>query len=374
MLDSSGSVGAYLSKMISFCKTILANADIDSGNVKVGILSFNNKANIEFYMTNYSTKLGVFQAIDNISRSSSGSTNIAAAFNKVRTEMFQTHHGGRDNVSKVVMLLTDGKISNVNPGSTAVEANTTRSSNIHIYAIVSDSTKKQEPELLKIVTQPPKDNIIDFTKIDILSSRVFKATCPEQLIIVPTLYVRKGNPVTLYCNVSDNPGHTDVYLEKFTTYTVNNISESKYSNFTINFMSNSDEGTYMCYAGNSTKGNILHNISNAEIDKKVLELKKTLEIRQNETARYRSMKTSATDDRLSSAVMGYVGVMPWRCQFVLDLRVPITVDEGKLACSWTFNFLVLPKSLYKPLENVSFVEHLFRGLPIPSKSTKICIQ
>lgn len=80
----------------------------------------------------------------------------------------------------------------------------------------------------------------------------FFFTISEQLIIVPTLYVRKGNPVTLHCNVSDKPGHTEVFLDKSTTSTVNNISDSKYSNFTIHFMSNSDVGTYMCYAGNST--------------------------------------------------------------------------------------------------------------------------
>ncbi|VDI31456.1 Hypothetical predicted protein [Mytilus galloprovincialis] len=234
MLDSSGSVGDNLSKMVSFCKTILANADIDSGNVKVGILSFNDKANIEFHMTNYSTKLGVFQAIDNISRKSSGGTDIATAFMIVRTEMFTSPHD-RDNVSNVLMIITDGEKSNVNERNTAEEANKTRNEQIRIFAIVSNLNKKQEPELLKIVTQPPTDNIMDFTQCVNLSSQVFQTTCKE--------------------------------------------------------------------------GNILHNISNAEIDKKVLELRKTLEIRKNETARYRRMKVSATDDRLSSAVMGYVGVM-----------------------------------------------------------------
>ncbi|CAG2219179.1 unnamed protein product [Mytilus edulis] len=322
MLDSSASVKTSFSKMLSFCKNVLANADIDSGHVKVGILSFSNTAKIEFPMTRYSTKLDVFQAIDRISHIS-GNTNIAVAFEKVRSEMFPTYNGDRDNVSKVVMLLTDGKISNVNQSTTAKEANTTRSRNIHIYAIVSDSINTQASEISKIVTPPSTANSMDLKQCANLSSRVFNATCPEQLIIVPTLYVRKGNPVTLYCNVPNNPGHTEVFLEKFTTSTVNNISDSKYSNFTFHSMSNSDVGTYMCYAGNSTsssqtntsvmlkllEGNILHNISNAEIDKKVLELRKTLEIRKNETARYRRMKVSATDDRLSSAVMGYVGVM-----------------------------------------------------------------
>ncbi|XP_063427364.1 collagen alpha-5(VI) chain-like [Mytilus trossulus] len=322
--------------MLLFCKNVLANADIDSGDVRVGILSFTNTAKIEFHMIQYSTKLDVFQAIDKISHIS-GMTNIAAAFRKVRNEMFPTHHGDRDNVSKVVMLLTDGEISNVNQSETAKEANITRSSNIHVYAIVSNLNKKQEPELLKIVTQPPEDNIMDFTQYANLSSQVFQTTSkgvPTVQVQQSSYFVNTGSSITLGCTVTSNLAVTDVYWQRNIGSSITKIrsktNNNKYNGITTSTPSltifnadQNDVATYTCFAANSVgtgqstttqlsvtgKGNILHNISNAEIDKKVLELKKTLEIRKNETARYRSMKTSATDDRLSSAVMGYVGVM-----------------------------------------------------------------
>lgn len=49
------------------------------------------------------------------------------------------------------------------------------------------------------------------------------------------------------------------------------------------------------------------------------------------------------------------------------------MDCGKLACSWIFVFVVLPKSTYYNIENFYFVEYLLNGLPLPTKSTKISI-
>ena len=48
------------------------------------------------------------------------------------------------------------------------------------------------------------------------------------------------------------------------------------------------------------------------------------------------------------------------------------MHERNLACSWTFTFVVLPKSLYKPLEKFSFVEDVISGFAY-TKSTKIDI-
>ncbi|CAC5386924.1 COL6A [Mytilus coruscus] len=311
--------------MKTFCKNVLDAADIESENVKVGVLSYSTDPKVHFFMNKYSTKISIKQAIDGIAYKSGG-TNIADALKKLRTEMFKIENGDRPGVRNVAMMLTDGLISTIKQSETIQEANKTRAESIYIYAI---SSKMQGiTELSAIVTSPASKHIIDMDNDGLmknLSSRVFKATCQEQLCIVPTLYVSKGNPVTLHCNVSDNPCQTEVYLEKIKKFTVNDTSDSttKHSNFTIKSMNYSDEGTYMCYSGNSTttsqintsvvlkllEDTIQPNISKSEIDKKVLELKQTLEIRKNETTKYRSLKACAKDDRLSSAVMGYVGVM-----------------------------------------------------------------
>jgi hypothetical protein len=67
ILDSSTSVGDdnYL-KMKNFCKDFLKNADLDSGNVRAGILSYSTSVHAEFYLNSYSTTQEIMDAIVNI--------------------------------------------------------------------------------------------------------------------------------------------------------------------------------------------------------------------------------------------------------------------------------------------------------------------
>ena len=46
------------------------------------------------------------------------------------------------------------------------------------------------------------------------------------------------------------------------------------------------------------------------------------------------------------------------CGLIIFCGHQFFVDYWKLACSWIFNFMVLMKSTYKPIENSSIVEHL----------------
>ena len=50
--------------------------------------------------------------------------------------------------------------------------------------------------------------------------------------------------------------------------------------------------------------------------------------------------------------------------------VPIFVDEGNLTYTWIFNFMVLPKSAYKPFVNLSFVELLISWFNYTHESHK----
>lgn len=164
-------------KYLTFCKQILATADIDSGNVKVGILSYSNKVRVVFQLNDFSTSLEMLQALERITYNS-GETNTADALNEMHTQMFTNKNGDRDNVPNVVIMLTDGLTSNLHAERTTREAETIRNNGIEIYAIVSN---KPSAELNSIVTPPASDNIIDIGKchlVDNLISRVLKATYP----------------------------------------------------------------------------------------------------------------------------------------------------------------------------------------------------
>jgi collagen type VI alpha len=52
--------------MKNFCKDFLKNADLDSGNVRAGILSYSTSVHAEFYLNSYSTTQEIMDAIDEI--------------------------------------------------------------------------------------------------------------------------------------------------------------------------------------------------------------------------------------------------------------------------------------------------------------------
>ncbi|CAG2253559.1 COL6A [Mytilus edulis] len=178
ILDSSTSVGdANYKKMLTFCKDFLTNADIDSGNVKVGVLSYSTGVNVEFYLNSHSTKQDIFNAIDNIPYRY-GSTNTADGLKTMRTDLYTSRNGDRDGVPNVVIILTDG-VSNINSRRTIPEAVLARGDGIHIYAV--GIGLRDTRELDAIATPPATENsfnVQSFDELTALSEKVFQAFCP----------------------------------------------------------------------------------------------------------------------------------------------------------------------------------------------------
>lgn len=135
ILDSSTSVGVgNFQKMLLFCKELLMNADIDSGNVRVGIVMYSTEVNIQFHLNQYSSRAAMFEKIDNIEYIP-GNTNTAGGIQTMRRDMFTSVNGDRPNVRNVAVVMTDG-VSNINSHNTLLEAENARQRDgIHIYAI-----------------------------------------------------------------------------------------------------------------------------------------------------------------------------------------------------------------------------------------------
>jgi aminopeptidase-like protein len=83
--------------MKNFCKDFLKNADLDSGNVRAGILSYSTSVHAEFYLNSYSTTQEIMDAIDEIPYRY-GSTNTYGGLRMMRTEFFSVANGDREDV------------------------------------------------------------------------------------------------------------------------------------------------------------------------------------------------------------------------------------------------------------------------------------
>ena len=180
-MDSSTSVTeANFVLMKDFVKDFLTIADIDNGNVRVGIVLYSTNVHVEFNLNTYRTKNDVFDAIDSIPYRY-GSTNTADALKTMRTEMYSRQNGDRPTVPNICIVITDG-VSNINYRRTIPEAEQARNDGIHIYVIgigLTDTT-----EIDGIASRPIEENrfaIQEFSELRSLRDQVFAAFCPSKI-------------------------------------------------------------------------------------------------------------------------------------------------------------------------------------------------
>lgn len=170
--------------MLQFTKDLLQNSDIDSGSVRVGVLSYSTKVSIHFQLKDYSTKAEVFDAINSIPYMF-GSTNTAKAITTMRREMFTRGNGDRSDVKNVAIIITDG-VSNINSRNTVPEAERARDEDgIHIYAIGIGLSDVRE--LNSMASVPAEDNsfsVQSFDELVGLDQTIFSSICPGKEMVL----------------------------------------------------------------------------------------------------------------------------------------------------------------------------------------------
>jgi len=112
VLDESGSIGsADFNLMKSFVSQLVGRLDIDSGNTRVGLVTFSSSVGTYFNLNAYSTVASVQAAVDSL-RYRGGGTNTFTALAHVRTTMLTSAAGDRSDVPNVVVVLSDGRSFN----------------------------------------------------------------------------------------------------------------------------------------------------------------------------------------------------------------------------------------------------------------------
>jgi len=93
--------------MKEFLSQLVSRLDIDSGNTRVGLVTFSDDVGTSFNLNDHSSVASLQSAISAVNYSG-GNTNTAAALAYVRTTMVTSAAGDRSNISDVVLVLTDG--------------------------------------------------------------------------------------------------------------------------------------------------------------------------------------------------------------------------------------------------------------------------
>jgi len=118
VLDESGSIGrTNFNLMKSFLSQLVSRLDINSGNTRVGLVTFSSGVGTTINLDAHSSVASLQSAISSLGYAG-GATNTDIALAHVRTRMLTSAAGDRSNVPNVVVVLTDG--DSANPRNTQV--------------------------------------------------------------------------------------------------------------------------------------------------------------------------------------------------------------------------------------------------------------
>jgi len=160
--------------MLETTKNFIRDLDIDSGNVRVAIITYSTNVRVEFDLDTFTDRDTITRAVDNI-KYVYGDTNTADAIKMMRTRAFSTRNGDRPDVPNVCVIITDG-VSNINAYETIPEANLARQQGVEIYAIGIGVS--QSRELDGIAGNPSnRFDFENFEDVEIQMETIYQHLC-----------------------------------------------------------------------------------------------------------------------------------------------------------------------------------------------------
>lgn len=143
VLDASSSEGTVnFQKQLDFVSRVANDFQIGPNHVQIGMITFSDFPNLEFYLNQYTTKATLLSAIQKTGYLT-GLTQTDLALEYARQNMFSPLHGARDDAQNYLIILTDGV--SAEPNKTMEQARLLQSQNIDILAVgIGSSINKAE--------------------------------------------------------------------------------------------------------------------------------------------------------------------------------------------------------------------------------------
>ncbi|XP_059376861.1 collagen alpha-1(XII) chain-like isoform X4 [Carassius carassius] len=174
LVDGSYSIGlANFAKVRSFLEVLVNSFDIGPNKVQISLVQYSRDPHTEFALNKHSDNAAVLSAVRTFPYRG-GSTNTGKAMSYVREKIFIPARGARDNVPRVMVLITDGKSSD----SFKNPANKLRDADVEIFAVgVKDAVRSE----LEAIANAPADNHVfeveDFDSFQRISKELTTSIC-----------------------------------------------------------------------------------------------------------------------------------------------------------------------------------------------------
>ncbi|KAK3604612.1 hypothetical protein CHS0354_027465, partial [Potamilus streckersoni] len=176
VLDSSASEGiTNFKKQLDFVRDFAYQFQIGPQNVQISVITFGSHAKEEFPLNRYQDQATLLSAISRIVYHS-GTTQTDEALAYVRNNSFLPSHGGRDNATDIVIVITDGQ--STEPSKTKVQAELLKHRNGTKVIAIGIGSGIVHSELETIATDHAHAlAIADFNALQQLKSELTYAAC-----------------------------------------------------------------------------------------------------------------------------------------------------------------------------------------------------
>ncbi|XP_056111849.1 collagen alpha-1(XII) chain isoform X1 [Rhinichthys klamathensis goyatoka] len=174
LVDGSYSIGlANFAKVRAFLEVLVNSFDIGPNKVQISLVQYSRDPQTEFALNKHHDIAAVVKAVRTFPYRG-GSTNTGKAMTYVREKIFISGRGARDNVPRVMVLITDGKSSD----SFKDPANKLKDTDVEIFAVgVKDAVRSE----LEAIANAPADNHVfeveDFDAFERISKELTTSIC-----------------------------------------------------------------------------------------------------------------------------------------------------------------------------------------------------
>ncbi len=149
--------------------------------MRIGLVTFNDYPTLQFHLNRHKTKKDIKAAVARIRHHGGIYTFTGEAIKFMRTKCFTPEHGARENVTKIGIVITDGR--SYDTQDTAVEANAAREDGIHLFAI-GVGKKVDQAELDLIASHPTEEYsfmVENFNVLKNIRNLLVEKTCTGKI-------------------------------------------------------------------------------------------------------------------------------------------------------------------------------------------------
>ncbi|GAB1598185.1 cartilage matrix protein-like [Argonauta hians] len=183
LLDSSASIWPpNFRKQLDFVEYLVDQLDVGMAppQVRVGVLSFSTNARVHFRLDESDNKEVLKSRLDTITQIR-GNTNISDALYTMKDEVFHPANGGRRNVKRIGIMMTDGTSQNVT--ATQIAAEQCRKENITLF-VIGIGRKVDYYELVRIANKPTERYLklsSSYAALDVIKSDVIHNVIEDEM-------------------------------------------------------------------------------------------------------------------------------------------------------------------------------------------------